>query len=104
MTAAKDKEKETGTQVEAGANKETIIDRSGEVTLNQTDREKQIAEADAEMKRKSDAKAPGAKALKTAHDEEEEKYAGHKDLPPPTGKAFNTNTPKAINPDGTKVW
>jgi hypothetical protein len=80
-----------------------VIETRAGVTLNDPARDAQIRKADEAMKKKTDDSTPGATALAKRHEAEEEKYANHADLPPATGKAWNTNTP-TIAEDGTKHW
>lgn len=113
--SAKDGAKEThvlhgdGKDGSAGARtgaaaKSTIVDRSQDVRTNRTDRDAQIARADAHMKAASNPKSDHAKTLAQKAKDEEAIYEGIKDAPPPTGKAFNTVTPSRIDGDGERHW
>jgi hypothetical protein len=81
-----------------------ITHRHHDVRANRTDREAQIARADEHMRRAADDSSDGAKVLADKYEAEEAKYANHDNLPPPTGKAFDTLTPARIDGDGTRHW
>lgn len=80
-----------------------ITDRSANVKANVTDREKQIAKADAHMEKLSDENSEGAKTLAKQAADEEALYADHANLPPATGKAYNTLTP-VVDAQGNKHY